>query len=115
VTTSLFILGLVCVLAAVTGSGFKAFGIEVPAIGTPRRQVLLAAIGMILMVAAGIATRGLDDEAASEETGPATLEERDAYWDVSSGLRAYDARRYAAWTSSAPPTRDMPRASTGPA
>lgn len=97
-TTGLIMLGVVCVLAAITGSGFKAFGVEVPAIGTLRRQALLAAVGVILM-AVGIARLNQDPpaegDAQAPELRPATLEERDAYWDVSSGLKAYDDRLFA--------------------
>jgi hypothetical protein len=41
----LFYLGIVCVIAAVVGGGLKAFGTELPIIGSVARQFLLATIG----------------------------------------------------------------------
>jgi hypothetical protein len=43
--------GIVCVAAAIVGGGFKAFGVEVPLIGSYLRQILLALFGAALLIA----------------------------------------------------------------
>lgn len=42
--------GVAALLAAVAGGGLKAFGVEVPALASVRRQVLLAIAGLALVV-----------------------------------------------------------------
>ena len=44
--------GLACVIAAIVGGGFKAFGIEVPVLASTRRQIVLASFGALLLLAA---------------------------------------------------------------
>jgi hypothetical protein len=41
--------GLACILAAVVGGGINAFGVEVPAVGSVPRQLILAAVGVALV------------------------------------------------------------------
>ena len=41
--------GLVCIIAAVIGGGLKAFGIEIPALQSTTRQILLGTLGLILL------------------------------------------------------------------
>jgi hypothetical protein len=41
--------GLACILAAVVGGGISAFGVEVPAVGSVPRQLILAAVGIALV------------------------------------------------------------------
>ena len=45
----LFLPGVACVVGAVVGGGFKAFGLELPSLASVRRQVLLGLIGIALM------------------------------------------------------------------
>jgi hypothetical protein len=52
VKNTLLTAGLVCVIGAIIGGGFKAFGIEVPIIPSLRRQTGLALIGVLLLGAA---------------------------------------------------------------
>src|SRR6266404_572299 len=47
--TTLIILGIVCVIGAIVGGGFKAFGTEIPLINSIRRQLLLASFGLVLL------------------------------------------------------------------
>src|SRR5262249_39421080 len=44
--------GLACLIAAIVGGGLKAFGIEVPALGSVFRQALLGAVGIALLIGA---------------------------------------------------------------
>ncbi len=44
--------GVVCIIAAVTGGGIKLAGSEVPIIASPTRQVLLACLGAVVAAAA---------------------------------------------------------------
>ena len=46
--TTLLTTGLVCMIAAIIGGGLKAFGIEVPAFQSTRRQVVLGLFGLVL-------------------------------------------------------------------
>ena len=46
--------GVAAILAALAGGGLKAFGVEVPALASVRRQALLA-LGGIVLVAVGLA------------------------------------------------------------
>ena len=41
--------GLVCLVAAIVGGGLKAFGFELPALRSGRRQVALGALGLVLL------------------------------------------------------------------
>src|SRR5262245_50013860 len=41
--------GIVCLVAAVVGGGLKAFGMEIPALNSLRRQVILAGLGAALL------------------------------------------------------------------
>ena len=48
--TTLVSAGLACVIAAVVGGGLKAFGIELPVLGSLARQLLLGGLGVILVL-----------------------------------------------------------------
>ena len=48
---TLLIAGIVCIIAAVVGGGVKLFGNELPALGSTRRQVLLAIVGLAFLIA----------------------------------------------------------------
>jgi hypothetical protein len=45
----MFVLGVVCVIAAVVGGGLTAAGTQVPVISSLARQLLLAIIGLFLV------------------------------------------------------------------
>src|SRR5260370_26253856 len=47
---SFLYVGLACVVAAIVGGGLKALGGEVPKVKSGRRQILLAAFGLLLIV-----------------------------------------------------------------
>lgn len=47
--TILFETGAGCVIAAAIGGGLKAFGIEIPILQSPKRQVLLGVLGAVLV------------------------------------------------------------------
>jgi hypothetical protein len=51
-STTLLTAGLACVIAAIVGGGLKAFGLELPTLGSTGRQALLATFGIILIVGA---------------------------------------------------------------
>jgi len=42
--------GLACLIAAVIGGGLKLFGIEIPVLQSLKRQVLLGALGIALIL-----------------------------------------------------------------
>ena len=50
--TTLLTTGLACIIAAIVGGGFKAFGIEIPLLQSGKREALLAVVGLILVGAA---------------------------------------------------------------
>ena len=52
--TTLLLTGLACVIAAAIGGGLKAFGIEIPVLQSIKRQLILAALGIALIVAVSI-------------------------------------------------------------
>jgi Glycosyl hydrolase family 46 len=43
--------GIACIAAAIVGGGFKAFGVEIPLIGSYLRQILLALLGAAVLIA----------------------------------------------------------------
>jgi hypothetical protein len=47
--TTLFLLGITCIIAALVGGGLKAVNFEFPVINSPTRQIALAVLGIILM------------------------------------------------------------------
>ena len=49
--TTFMLLGVVCLIAAIVGGGLKAAGVEMPAVGSVRRQLLLGLLGVVLIVA----------------------------------------------------------------
>ena len=51
---TLLMLGLACLIAAIVGGGLKAAGFEFPVISSLRRQILLAALGCVLLIASRI-------------------------------------------------------------
>jgi hypothetical protein len=54
--------GVAALLAAVAGGGLKAFGVEVPALASVRRQVLLAIAGLALVTVGLLPKNPLDTE-----------------------------------------------------
>lgn len=48
--TSLLVIGLACIIAAIVGGGLKLMHIEMPAINSVPRQLLLAAVGIVIVV-----------------------------------------------------------------
>jgi hypothetical protein len=54
--TTLVVLGVLCVIAAIVGGGLKAAGTEFPPLASPRRQLLLALVG-VLVIAGAYLTR----------------------------------------------------------
>jgi hypothetical protein len=50
--TTLLSAGIVCVIAAIVGGGLKAFNIEIPALNSLRRQLMLGLLGLVLLVIA---------------------------------------------------------------
>lgn len=48
--TVLLSAGIACLIAAIVGGGLKAFGIEIPMLQSLARQLLLAALGVILVM-----------------------------------------------------------------
>ena len=63
--TTLLTSGIACVAAAIVGGGLKAFGMEIPALASTRRQLMLAGFGACLVVAAA-AVR--DETSLSQKT-----------------------------------------------
>ncbi|MBL8206573.1 MAG: Ig-like domain-containing protein [Blastocatellia bacterium] len=43
--------GIACLIAAIVGGGLKAFGIEIPLLQSLTRQIILGALGVILVIA----------------------------------------------------------------
>src|SRR5262245_15535452 len=41
--------GLACVIAGIVGGGLRALGVEIPALQSVRRQVLLGGVGVVLV------------------------------------------------------------------
>lgn len=66
--------GIACIIAAIVGGGLKAFGIEIPALASGRRQAALGAFGGLLLVATVVTGGGLPWSAATEpsDTGDGT-------------------------------------------
>ena len=48
--STLFKTGIACIIAAIVGGGFKAFGIEIPLLQSVPRQLLLGIFGGILLI-----------------------------------------------------------------
>lgn len=49
--STLLCTGLACIIAPIVGGGLKAFGIEMPIVSSTKRQVLLAILGAVLILA----------------------------------------------------------------
>lgn len=47
--TTIFFLGIACIIAAIVGGGLKAVGFEFPLLKSLPRQIILAALGLILI------------------------------------------------------------------
>jgi hypothetical protein len=52
VESTLITLGIACVAAAIIGGGFKALGVEIPALQSPIRQTALGVLGLVLVLVA---------------------------------------------------------------
>ena len=50
INTPLFLLGSVCIIAAIVGGGLKVIGNEFPILSSRSRQLALAGVGVILVV-----------------------------------------------------------------
>jgi hypothetical protein len=55
--TTLLTAGIACIVAAIVGGGLKAFGLEIPALASSRRQIGLGLFGAALLAAAAVASR----------------------------------------------------------
>jgi hypothetical protein len=62
------VLGLVCIVAAIVGGGLTAFGIEVPALQSRGRQVILAVFGLLVVAATYTQDLAAHLEAACKES-----------------------------------------------
>jgi hypothetical protein len=80
--TELLLAGVACVVAAAVGGGLKLLGAEFPLLGSTRRQVLLAGIGVAL-VAWGWAT---PSEQAQQRTAALQQQRRDLAIELSRRL-----------------------------
>lgn len=49
-STTFLYAGLACIIGAVVGGGLKAFGVEIPALGSLIRQVILGVLGVVLIL-----------------------------------------------------------------
>ncbi len=47
--TTILTIGIGCIIAAIVGGGLKAFGMEIPALSSIKRQMLLSFFGVILV------------------------------------------------------------------
>jgi hypothetical protein len=54
--TTLLTAGIACIVAAIVGGGLKAFGLEIPALASSRRQIGLGVFGAALLAAAAVAS-----------------------------------------------------------
>lgn len=71
----LLMLGVVCVVAAIVGGGLKALGAELPLVKSLRRQVLLGAFGVFLIIPSQWeAITNLLHPPISETSGPTIIE-----------------------------------------
>jgi hypothetical protein len=68
--TTLLTAGLACLIAAIVGGGLKAWGIEIPALQSLKRQVLLASLGIALALIGGLMLRGPAPPGNSVTTQP---------------------------------------------
>lgn len=76
--TTFFTVGIACIIAAIVGGGFRGMGIEIPAIHTLRRQLILAAVGITLISIGGLGKwHDIHPGVNSEE-------------ELTAGLAAYD-------------------------
>jgi hypothetical protein len=48
--TTFLTVGIACIIAAIVGGGFKAFGIEIPILNSLRRQLALGVLGAAFVV-----------------------------------------------------------------
>jgi hypothetical protein len=74
--TTLNLTGIACIVAAIVGGGFKAFGIEIPMISSSTRQIILAALGLILILIAN--EKNLDSYISHESGSVPKLPELDS-------------------------------------
>jgi hypothetical protein len=68
--TTLAVIGLVFVGAAVVGGGLKALGIEVPLLASRSRQLLLVVVGSVAFVVALVAPQLNSDTQGSSKASP---------------------------------------------
>ena len=61
-SSTLLLLGIACVIAAVVGGGLKAVGFEFPGLSSIPRQILLAIVGIILIFASTLVDTDTDPE-----------------------------------------------------
>jgi hypothetical protein len=57
-TQTLVSAGIACIIAAIVGGGLKAFGIEIPALNSIKRQLLLAGFGGLLILGGSLGGSG---------------------------------------------------------
>jgi hypothetical protein len=72
VNATLAVIGIVFIGAAAVGGGLKAFNIEFPILASPRRQLLLAAVGVVALAVAFVAPR-LNTSAPESGSSPNNL------------------------------------------
>jgi len=69
--TTLLVIGLICLIAAVVGGGLEMAGAKVPVLDSPARQVALGVVGFIGIVLAFVASRSSANSVPGNATPPA--------------------------------------------
>jgi hypothetical protein len=86
VKSTLLNAGIACIVAAIAGGGFEAFGIKIPLLTSLKRQGLLATFGCVLVILAFAARNPLTTPTAQSRTS-ATPSETDSPGAPPSGYR----------------------------
>src|SRR5215467_7511710 len=69
---TLLVVGLACIVAAIVGGGLTAFQVQMPALTSRVRQVMLAALGLVLIGASFFLGRPSGVEAPQRAAAPPT-------------------------------------------
>lgn len=105
-STTLLTFGVACIVAAIVGGGLKAFQIEIPALRSLTRQVMLATFGLAMVLAAYVIQQSTKSNPQPSENDPLKAQSAGIVRDSRAQRSSLPQLKMGTWTLSNAITTD---------